>query len=150
MANITKFLEKKLLEHSVGKASWTSPTSGGTFAALFTVTPTVDYLDTTNEDGHELTQSGYSRLAITWNNAVANTDLTNSSKIVTSGTAGVNDLVWTADGNWGTIVAVGIFNTGVKGTGDLLWFGPLSANAVLAVSGDTLTIPAGSLTLTLA
>ena len=37
MANMTNFLEKKLLDHTLGKASWTMPTT--VYMGLFTSDP---------------------------------------------------------------------------------------------------------------
>jgi hypothetical protein len=151
MANITKYLEKALLAQSVGV---TNPTNNnnfsvsGTYAALFTTSPTADYTST-YPDGVEVSNSigspVYTRQAITWGTAMNNVDQTNSSKIQNT-----NSIVWTASGNWGTVTTIGIFDNSNVGSGNLLWFGPLSASATLGSSGDTLTLSSGTLTLTLA
>jgi len=142
MANITKYLEKALLAHSVGKATFTKPAN--TYAALFTTSPSVNYLDSTAEDGVEVSGASYTRKQITWGDATASTDLTNSSSIKNS-----NPIVWNnITSSWGTVTTVGVFDSPTVGGGNLLWFGPLSASVTLTTN-DTFTIPANSLTLTL-
>lgn len=152
MANITKYLEKKLLEQSVGKTDFGSTFNA--YAALFTSTPTVDYANTnTGRDGNEVSASGtnYARKQITWNSATANTDSTNSSFI-----SNFTELKWpgatgTISGNWGTITTIGIFDSDLisnSPAGNLLWFGPLSASVTLT-NGDTFTINQNQLKLTL-
>lgn len=146
MANITKYLEKKLLAQSVGKITNFS-IANGTFAALFTQSPTVDYLDTTAEDGVEINGTGYTRKSITWNSAAENTDVTNSSFISNSA-----EIKWgvspSIGSNWGTVTTVCIFDSSTVGSGNLLWFGPLSSPVTLT-TGDTFAIPVNSLKLTL-
>ena len=145
MSNITKYLEKKILDHSVGTTAFTKPTN--TYAALFTSTHTVNYTSAIPTGTEVSTSStGYSRIVIAWEGAVDNADLTNSSKVVNK----TSDLVWTATATWGAspVTTIGIFDT--QNAGNLLWFGPLSANVSITAAGDTLTIPVGSLTLTLA
>jgi len=145
MANITKYLEKKLLEHSIGKTEFTVPSV--TYAALFTSSPTADYTPTTQGPAVEVSGTGYVRVEVTnkWNTAVDNNDLTNSSKITNS-----DDLRWPAAGtisaSWGLVTTIGIFDA--ASAGNLLWFGPLSVPVTLG-SGDSFTIPEDSLTLTL-
>lgn len=143
MANTTKFLEKELLKYGLGlTTTWTKPTY--TYAALFTTAPNADYLSSSTT-GLEVSATNYTRQQITWGTPVVNNDLTNSSKVTNSA-----DLVWTADANWGTVKAIGVFNTQTKSTGDLLWFGNLSADTNLTVSGNKLTVLVGGLTVTLA
>jgi hypothetical protein len=143
MANITKYLEKKLLEQSVGKITNFSIASG-TYVALFTQSPTVNYVDNTAEDGVEVSGASYTRKQITWGNATASTDLTNSSSIKNSDSIAWNNIT----SSWGTVTTVGVFDSSTVGGGNLLWFGPLSTSITL-ITGDTFTIQANSLTLTL-
>ena len=138
MANITTYLENKLLEHSLGKTSYTMPTN--TYAGLFIVSPTV-----AGTDGTEVgsTDAGYSRKGITWGTAttgaISNTAL----------------LAWSATGYWASgtgatasssITTIGIFDA--LTSGNLLWFGPLSTSITMG-NGDSFTIPAGNLNITL-
>ena len=139
MANITKYLEKAFLNHSVGLTLFSKPTN--TYAALFTTSPTVNYTIGTT-DGLEIGTSP--RPQISWNAAVASTDLTNSSSIKNS-----NSIAWSSiSSNGNPITTIGVFDSPTIGSGSLLWFGPLSTSVTLTTS-DTFTIPANSLTLTL-
>jgi len=125
MANITTYLENKFLEHSLGVTAYTKPTS--TYAALFTASPTIA------GGGTEVTGTGYTRQLITWGAAAAG-QIANTAA-----------LTWTATGSWSSgssITSIGIFDTSTSG--NLLYFGPLSASLVMTTS-DTFTIPVGSL-----
>jgi hypothetical protein len=140
MANITTYLENKLLEHSI-KGNWTTSLPTTTYAALFIVAPTATTAGT--EVGS--TDAGYSRISMSskWGTA-ANGSIANS-----------DTLTWTATGYWNTttgatssasITSIGIFDASTSG--NLLWFGPLSSYISMA-SGDTFSIQSGSLVLTL-
>ncbi len=128
--NLSDFLENKLLEHSTGKASWTTPTN--TYLALFTVAPT----DSTG--GTEASAGNYARLQISWGSASSGSISNNANlRFPATGTA-------TAD--YGTIVAIGIFDASTGG--NLLWYGDLSATVTIN-SGETYTITSGGITLSL-
>ena len=155
MANITKYLEKKLLEQSVGKiTNFAINSETGVYVALFTSSPTANY-SSTARDGVEVTSTAtnYERKQILptgWNAAQDNLDLTNSSKITNS-----VDITWpsssTISGNWGNVSSIGIFDAQLSSgapAGNLLWFGSLSSPVSLT-NGDTFTIPSGNITLTL-
>jgi hypothetical protein len=147
MSNITKYLEKRLLQQSVGVTTtgWVSTT----YIGLFSVSPTVEYLGSNSTNiGTELTNTsangyGTTRQSIAWNLAVDNNDTTNSSKINNS-----TNPSWTAGAVWPTVTTVGIFDGSGSGA-NLLWFGPLSSPVTLSAT-DNFTIPINSLTLTLA
>lgn len=149
MANITKYLEKELLEHSVGKSTFTMPTQ--IYVGLFTSTPNANYTSAA-PNGTEVTASAtnYARRPISlpggWNAAVDNNDLTYSSKITNSADISWPDETGLISGNWGEVKSIGIFDAPTSG--NLLWFGPLSTYVSLS-SGDTFTIPSGNITLTL-
>jgi hypothetical protein len=82
--NITTYLENKLLEHSVGKAPYTMPT---TYVGLFINSPTVNYLTPNSITGTEVGQTnGYERKLISWNSASSGT-ISNST-----------DVTWTSTG----------------------------------------------------
>lgn len=133
--NLSNFLENKLLEHSLGKTSYTMPTN--VFCALYTVAPT----DATS--GTEVSTSGtsyarISRSATDWNAAVGGS-ITNSTDIRFP-SAGE------ATGAWGTCVALAILDASTSG--NILWYGPLSAS-ISVNSGDHHRIAAAGLTITL-
>ena len=140
MANITTYLENRLLNQSVGVAPTTPAWHTSTFAGLFIVSPTI-----AGTDGTEVgsTDNGYQRKAITWTSA-SNGSISNSAA-----------LNWSASGYWnnstgatsaGSIGTIGIFNSSTAG--NLLWFGPLSTSITMT-SNDTFTIPIGNLNITL-
>lgn len=142
MANITTYLENKLLEHSLGKNSWTMPAS--TKAGLFIVSPTASYVSGTPGSAVEVASLyGYSRQTVTWATA-SNGSIANSAALTWTSTTGP----WrrdTASSTPEAIVSIGIF---ASTTDNLLWFGPLSA-AVTVNTGQSFTIDAGDLVLTL-
>lgn len=131
MANITTFLENKLLAHSLGVETWAKPTN--TYAALYTFSPTTSSL------GTEVTNANnYARVQISWGTA-ANGSIANT-----------NALSWSASGAWpDPIKAIGILTSGTYGGGDLLYYGPLSASITMSQSGDTFNIPVGKLVVTI-
>lgn len=133
MANITTYLENKLLEHSLGKTAYDKPTA--TYAALFTSSPSLS-----NAGTEVIGANGYARQAVTWGTAA-------SGQI-----ANTEALTWTATGGsysgGSTIKAIGIYDLITFGLGNLLYYGPLSANLIM-LSGDTFNIPVGSLKITL-
>jgi hypothetical protein len=143
MANITTYLRTRLLQQSIGKAPSTSWNSL-TYAGLFVTAPS----ESGASSGVEVQGTGYERKPI------ANTAWTSPNSLGQISNA--NDITWTAGGVWaGTsgastampIVSVGLFDA--SSSGNLLWFGPLSASVTM-VNTDTFTISAGSLILTLA
>jgi len=133
MANITTYLENQLLEHSLGKTTFDKPTS--THAALFTTSPSI------SSAGVEVTNSNnYARQPITWGSAL-NGQISNSAV-----------LTWSATGSWSggsSITSIGIYDSGNYGSGNLLYYGPLSA-ALTMTNGDTFNISIGSLKVALA
>jgi hypothetical protein len=142
MANVTTYLENKLLEHSLGKNSWTMPTS--TKAGLFIVSPDASYVSGTPGSAVEVTSLyGYSRQTVTWATA-ASGSIANSAALTWTSTTGP----WRRDTASSTpekIVSIGIF---ASATDNLLWFGPLSASVTID-TGQSFTIDAGNFVLTL-
>jgi len=142
MANITTYLENKLLEHSL-KGNWTTSLPTTTYAGLFIVSPTV-----AGTDGTEVgsTDAGYLRKAITWGTAAS------------GAIANTASLAWSATGYWAastgatassSITTIGIFDSlNSSGSNKLLWFGPLSTSITMG-NGDSFTIPVGNLNITL-
>ena len=140
MANITTYLENRLLNQSIGVAPTSPVWHTGTYAGLFINAPTV-----VGTDGTEVgsTDAGYVRKPIVWGSA--------SSGMISNSAA----LTWNASGYWNNSTAattaasigtIGIFDA--QTTGNLLWFGPLSTSITMT-SGDSFTIPVGNLNITL-
>jgi hypothetical protein len=137
MANITTYLENKLLEHSTGKTTFAKPSA--TYAALFTVSPTTSFTSVI-PTGTEVTGTGYGRQLVSWASASGGSISNNA------------DLTWSASGTWSSgnsITSIGIFDSQLStGSNNLLWFGPLSAPVTLN-NGDSFTIPLGLLVITI-
>lgn len=147
MANITTYLENRLLSQSIG----VSPTSwpSATYAGLFIVAPTTDYTQALPTGSEVAKDRGYMRKTVSWGSATAGS-ISNSSDITWTGTGAWN--VSTNASSAAPITYVGIFDNadsnGTK-TGNLLWFGALSAAVTISQNGDSFTISSGNLVLTL-
>ena len=128
--NLTTYLENALLAHSTGEASYTKPTN--TYLALFTVAPT------DSGGGTEVSGGNYARIQLSWGTPSGG-EIANNSALRFPATG-------TATSPFGTIVALGIFDAST--TGNLLWYGDLSATVTIN-TGDTYTITSGGITLTL-
>ncbi len=130
--SLTNFAEAELLDHILGKGSYTAPTP---YLALFTVAPT------DAGGGTEVSGNGYARVAIASNLAAATgtapTLVTNSSQIAFAAATGAG---------WGTVVAFGVFDA--LTVGNMLWWGDLAASKAVG-SGDTLVFNVGELDFTL-
>lgn len=142
MANITTYLENRILAQSVGTApspAWHTSTKLG----LFITTPTEAYT-LASPDGVEVgsTSYGYSRKSVSWDTSTSG-EVSNLADITWTGTGAWN--AGNAGGNATSIGYIGVFDS----TGNLLWFGPLSAKILMSTNGDTFTIPANSLVMTL-
>lgn len=124
--NLTNYAEAKLLDHVLGKTSYTKPT---TYVGLFTAAPGEA------GGGTEVTGGSYARVALSTNAA-------------SSGVAD-NDVAITftaASADWGTVTYVGIFDA--SSAGNLLMYAALSASKTIS-SGDQLSFAAGALDFTL-
>lgn len=130
MANITTYLENKLLDHSLGSTAYTMPTC---YLALFTTNPTLP----AGTGGVEVSGGSYARLATGTNFAAA----ASGSK-----TTNANLIFVTATADWGTITGVGVYDA--LTTGNLLFSGALAVSKAV-LNGDTFQFNTGSLTATL-
>lgn len=132
MAGLTRYAQKKLLDHLLGIASYTMPSA--VYLALFTDDPTELGTQTS-----ELVGSGYARrplAGIMSATSLANGQSTNASLII----LGPATAAWSLTQYGGVIDAV----TG----GNMLIYGPLTT-AMLVQAGDSPPIYEGSLVLTL-
>lgn len=128
-SGIADYAENKILDHSVGKTSWTMPS---TWVALYTATPS------DSGGGTEVTGGSYARFATsgaTWNSASAGS-ISNAADIT----------FVTATANWGTITGVALLDAAT--VGNFIWWGDLTATKVVN-SGDVFKFLAGQLVLTL-
>jgi hypothetical protein len=128
----SNFLELELLDHVLGNAAYSAPAT--TYVALFTATPS----DTGG--GTEVSGNAYARVAVT-NNATNWPAASAGSK--SNGTA-VTFPTATPSG-WGVVTSFGIFDA--ASAGNLLYWGPLTANRTVAAA-DTPSFAIGSLIVT--
>jgi hypothetical protein len=126
MAAISDYYENKIIDHMLRAQAFTPPST--IYLALYTVAPT------DAGGGTEVSGGGYARQSFT---------LTAASAGASSNSADITFPTATAD--WGTIVAVGIFDTATAG--NLLMWANLTASKTVN-SGDTFKINAGDLDIT--
>ena len=133
MANMTDYLEKELLDHTLNVAAFAFPTL---HLALFTADPT-DAGVLTNE----VTNAGaYARVALAAKFSAASSEVS----------ANTAEIAFTqATVSWGTVTYIGIMDSGTHGAGNMLYWGLLDASR-LVDAGTTFKIPIGDLSLTLA
>lgn len=132
MAAMTNYLEKRLLDHTLGKTAFSMPT---VHLALFTADP--------GEAGaltNEVSAGGYARRPLTASMAAADTTAGTSSN-----TAAITFGPATAD--WGSITHVAVMDASTGG--NALLYGALAVSKVIN-NGDSLQVAAGQLTLTFA
>jgi hypothetical protein len=144
MANITTYLENKILELTTGKTTYSKPI---TYIGLFITPPTAAYTALAPNGNEPATDHGYSRIDTStfgWSPA-ASGSISNAAYII-----------WNATGAWNVstgatvgapVTHVGIFDASTAG--NLLWFGPLSAAVTISSNGDSFTISTGNLVLAL-
>lgn len=129
MSALSDYAENLLLDWLMTTGTATRPTAW--YLALFTSSPNDD------ASGSEVSGNGYTREAVTFDAASGGS--TSNDGLITFGPA--------SGGNWGTITHFGIFDASTNG--NLLWHGALSASRVVN-DGDSIQVPVGNLTLTLA
>lgn len=135
--NLSNYAEGKILEHSVGKTSWTMPTIQ---IALFSTLPTDTTSPTSGVFSGELSGGGYARAA----NPTWGTVSSTGSASTISNTTAVSFAAATA--NWSAVVAVGLVDS--ESPPNLIWWGPLTASKTV-LSGETFQFGVGALTLSL-
>ena len=130
MAGFSDYLEDKVLEHVFGGNAYSAPST--LYVALYTVAPT----DTGG--GTEVSGGGYVRQSSAF--TVSGTNPTTASN-----SAAVE--YPTATANYGTVVAVGIFDA--SSSGNLLAYANLTTSKVVS-TGDVFRFNTGDLDVTLA
>jgi len=128
MSALSDYAENKLLDHLLGKASYTMPTN--IRVALFTAAPS------DAGGGTEVSGGSYARQAIVINTSSGGASNPNADVVFPVATA-----------SWGTITHVGIFDATTGG--NLLMWGALTTSKAIA-SGDQLVIPAADLDFAMA
>ena len=130
MAGFTDYLEDKVLEHVFGGNAYSAPST--LYVALYTVAPT----DTGG--GTEVSGGAYARQTAAFTVSGTNpTQASNSAAVEYP----------TATTNYGTVVAVGIFDA--SSSGNLLAYANLTASKVVS-TGDVFRFNSGDLDVTLA
>ena len=135
MANASDYLEDNIIKHLFRTGSFTKPTS--LYVALFTAAPS------DSGGGTEVSATGYARVA---NNPA------DGAWAATSGTNGLTSNVGAINfGTWSTgpttVTHFGIFDASTSG--NLIVWGSLTSSKTVN-AGDSFSIPAGSLTVTVA
>jgi len=130
MAGFSDYLEDKVLDHVFGGNAYSAPST--LYVALYTVAPT----DTGG--GTEVSGGGYVRQSSAF--TVSGTNPTTASN-----SAAVE--YPTATANYGTVVAVGIFDA--SSSGNLLAYANLTTSKVVS-TGDVFRFNTGDLDVTLA
>lgn len=132
MAGKSSYLEAKLIDHTTGKTAYTMPT---VYVAAYTGAPT----DAGGGTEVSATGTAYARAATTgatWNAATGNpASATNASTISFA----------QASASWGTVTHVGLMDA--SSGGNLLRWAALTTSKTIG-TGDTLTFPAGSISIT--
>lgn len=127
--SFSDYLETKLLDHTFRNTAFTSPTT--IYVALFTVAPT------DAGGGTEVSGNAYARTSAAFTVSGTTTLATNSADV---------DFPTASGGNWGTIVAVGLFDASTSG--NFLAWADLATDRTIN-DGDIFRIPAGDLDITL-
>lgn len=133
MAGKTDYTENNLLNFIFRGVAFPAP--GGIFIGLFTTAPSAD----AGTGGTEVTGGSYARQSVARS--------TGAWKDPSTGTQGMTENIAditfpTATANWGTVVAVGVFDAVTAG--NLLYFGNLVASKVVN-TGDVFKFNAGDL-----
>ena len=123
---LTNYLENALLNATVRNTTYTSPAT--VYLALYSVAPTA------STAGTELSGSGYSRQAITFN--APSGGAVTSNVTVTFGPA---------TANWSTINATAVVNASTGG--NIMYFTPTAGQNIL--SGSSLVIGGGNVSIVL-
>lgn len=124
MAELSNYLENKLLDHVLRNVSYTSPTT--VYVGLYTSDPQDD------NSGTEVSGGSYARQIL---------DVTTATGGIVTSDADVT--FPQATGNWGTITHIGLLDA--LSSGNLLMHTPLTTSKLIEI-GDILKIPVGSLT----
>lgn len=135
MSDMTNFLESALINHSLGKVSYTMP--AGTFLALFTADPG----EAGSQTAEVPTGRGYTRQPITG-------VMSSSSNGSTSSNTGVITFGPCTGVAWGTITHVAVLDSATIGAGNMLYKKAMPVSKSIDIA-DSLQFAVGQLTLTM-
>lgn len=129
MSSFSDYAENKVLDHIVGKTSFTMPT---VYLALFTAAPS------DSGGGTEVSGNNYSRKSTAGSDWVAASGgATSNATVLTFATP---------SGSWGTVTHFALFDAST--TGNMLAWAPLSASQAVG-TGNTVSFAIGDLDITL-
>lgn len=130
MGAASNYLELKLLDHSLGTASFTKPTT--VYVSLHTSDP-----GETGSTSGEVSTSGtaYVRQSVTFAAASSGSAASNATVTFPAATS-----------SWGTIGYIGIFDA--SSAGNCLYYGAVTTSKTID-TGDTFQITSGNLTVSL-
>lgn len=141
-AQASDYLENQIIDHLFRTATFSKPAA--IYVALFTVAPT------DAGGGTEVTGGSYARIALAPLNAnwLATQGGTSGASSGTGGqTSNASIITFAApSADWGTIVAVGIFDA--VSSGNLLIWDTLSASRTVLNGDPAPTFPVGALSVT--
>lgn len=129
MSSFSDYAENKVLDHIVGKTSFTMPS---VWVALYTAIPS------DSGGGTECTGGSYAR------KSTAGADWTAASGGATSNANAITFI--TPTGSWGTATHFGLFDAAT--TGNLLAWAPLTTPQAIG-TGNTVSFAVGDLDITL-
>ena len=130
MGAATNYLELKLLDHSLGTASYTKPTT--VYLGLHTTNP-----GETGSTTGEVSTSGtaYARQVVTFAAAASGSAASNATVTFSAATA-----------SWGTIGYISINDASTAG--NMLYYGAVTTSKAID-TGDTFQVTSGNLTISL-
>lgn len=135
MSAMSDYLEGELVKHIFRTGSFTKPTVLA--VGLFTAAPS-DSGGGTEVSGNNYSRASLNPLDANWAAPSSGNGQTSNSSTITFATP---------SGNWGTVTHFGIYDA--TSAGNLLFWGSLTISKTIN-QGDTVSFPAGSLTVTFA
>jgi len=141
MSAASNYLENKVLDHVLGEGARTFTSPSTLYLALFNNTSgnALANLEAgTLTDEISTSGTAYSRQAVDFAAAASGTAATNGTVTWTTATA-----------SWGTVTHVAVMDGGTAGSGNVLFYGALTASKAID-TGDTFQISSANLTVSLA
>lgn len=137
--SFSNYTETSVLNYIFRGAAFTIPDP--CYVALYTVAPT------DAGGGTEVTNAnGYVRKSIDMTSGVFGAASTGDPASISN--TSVIDFATASGGNWGTVVAFGILDSGTYGSGNLIVWADLTTSKAIN-DGDTASFGIGSMTITL-
>jgi len=141
MSAASNYLENKVLDHVLGEGARTFTSPATLYLALFNNTSgnALANLEAgTLTDEISTSGTAYGRQTVDFAAAASGTAATNGTVTWTTATA-----------SWGTVTHVAVMDGGTVGSGNVLFYGALTASKAID-TGDTFQISSSNLTVSLA